>query len=163
VLVEALGHVFGQAELAGGSGGRNDTIDERKLQPPGQRAAHLVAVRTIRRRQRHNPSHKPISAHEESIGDAESGGPPGCSVTAGRHDSPEQPPASRCTAIVIKSGGLSFRLPFPERLRGHLARRRRIPAAPGQDVSATGERKWEITCACSWQANRMLAVSYCPR
>jgi hypothetical protein len=69
-------------------------------------------VRTIRRRQRHNPSHKPISAHEESIGDAESGCPPGCSVTAGRHDSPEQPPASRCTAIVIKSGGLSFRLRF---------------------------------------------------
>jgi hypothetical protein len=26
-------------------------------------------------------------------------------------------------------------------------------------VSATGERKWEITCACSWQATRMLAVS----
>jgi hypothetical protein len=49
VLVEALGHVFGQAKLAGGSSGRDGTIDERKLQPPGQRAAHLIAVRTIGR------------------------------------------------------------------------------------------------------------------
>ena len=77
VFVKALAHVFGQAKLPGGSGGRDGTIDERQLQPAGQSTTHPVAARTIRRRKRHHSSHGPIPAHWESIRGAEPGGAPG--------------------------------------------------------------------------------------